>query len=277
MRAWANGNLLQSPDQPVLSVIDHGFVVGDGVFETIKIDHGAPFALTRHLARLERSAQGLGLAAPDRGFIGEGIAAVLDGPQLEFGRLRLTVSSGPGPLGSMRGSGPLTTSVVVEPAERPTPTTRVVTVPWARNDQGAVTGLKTTSYAENAVIIEHARTRGASEAILPNTRGQACEGTGANVAFVLNGRVVTPPLSSGCLAGITRALVLEWAAGELEIAEIDTPMAALAEADEVMLFGTTRDVQAVSRVDDRELNAPGPLTSRLQEIWARRTAEHLDP
>ncbi|NEE51568.1 4-amino-4-deoxychorismate lyase, partial [Streptomyces sp. SID8455] len=119
------------------------------------------------------------------------------------------------------------------------------TVPWTRNERGALTGLKTTSYAENVVALARARERGASEALFPNTVGRLCEGTGSNVFVVLDGRIHTPPVASGCLAGITRALAVEWTGAE----ESDLPMEVLAEADEIFLTSTLRDIQAVHRVD----------------------------
>src|SRR5690606_36162816 len=106
-------------------------------------------------------------------------------------------------------SSPTLLVAVAEMPERPE-TTAVVTVPWTRNERGALTGLKTTSYAENVRALAYAAERGCSEAIFGNTVGDLCEGTGSNIFVVVDGRLLTPPLSSGCLAGITRALVLEW-------------------------------------------------------------------
>jgi branched-chain amino acid aminotransferase len=101
-----------------------------------------------------------------------------------------------------------------------------------------------------------------------------CEGTGSNVFVVIGGRLLTPPLTSGCLAGITRALVLQWTDAE----EAELPYSVLEEADEVFLTGTLRDVQAVSRVDLRELpGAPGPVTAKAMEIFAERMAADFEP
>ena len=269
MRVWIDGRVLESPQEPALSVLDHGLVVGDGVFETVKVELGRPFALTPHLQRLSRSATGLGIGEPDLEAIRSGVAATLEDQELPFGRIRITVTSGPGPLGSPRGDGPQTSVVVTEPCDRPPSVSRIATVPWPRNERGALAGLKTTSYAENALMVEAARSRGASEAVMPNTRGDVCEGTGSNLVYVLDGRVITPTLEAGPLAGITRALLLEWAAGELEIHEEDHPIEVLGAAEEVMLVGTTRDVQAIEQVDERVLVAPGPVTRRLQDVWAR--------
>jgi branched-chain amino acid aminotransferase len=277
MRTWFNGHLLQSPDERVVSPLDHGMIVGDGVFETIQISDNQPFALTRHLDRLVRSAEGLGIGKPDIGAIREGIAATMDGQEIGFGRIRVTVTSGPGPLGSPRGSEGLTQVVTAEPSTRPPDVASIVTVAWPRNERGALSGLKTTSYAENALMIEHAYARGASESVLPNTAGMLCEGTGSNVFYVVGEQLVTPTLAAGPLAGVTRALVLQWCAGELDVVERDAPISVLETADEVILVGTTRDVQAISKVDDRQLPAPGPITRRAQEIWAREAAKGIDP
>jgi len=277
MKAWLNGELLESPHDPAVSVLDHGIVVGDGVFETAAVVDGRPFALTRHLERLATSAEGLGIDRPDLDLVREGVEATLAGEELPFGRVRITVTSGAGPLGSPRGDSGLTHIVVTEPAERPPAVSSIVTVPWTRNERGALAGLKTTSYAENAKMVEYARARGASEAVMANTVGQLCEGTGSNVMYVVDGQIVTPTLASGCLAGITRALALEWLADELDVVERDAPLEVLFEADEVMLVGTTRTIQAIGRVDDREVPAPGPITLRAQEIWRAREAEDMDP
>lgn len=277
MKAWVDGHLLESPHERAISVLDHGLVVGDGVFETAAVVDGQPFALTRHLDRLVTSAEGLGLGRPNVEALRDAIEITLDGQDLPFGRIRITVTSGNGPLGSPRGDSGLTHVVVTEPAERPPEVSAIATVPWTRNERGALAGLKTTSYAENAKMVEYARARGASEAVMANTRGDLCEGTGSNVMYVLDGQLVTPTLASGCLAGITRALALEWMSGELDVVERDAPLEVLFEADEVILVGTTRTVQAISRVDDRELPAPGPVTLRAQEIWRTREAESTDP
>ena len=277
MRTWVNGHLLQSPDELAISPLDHGMIVGDGVFESIKIVRNEPFALTRHLDRLVRSAEGLGIGRPDVDAIREGIAATMGGQDIDFGRVRVTVTSGPGPLGSPRGSEGLTHVVISGPAEAPPDVTSIVTVPWPRNERGPLAGLKTTSYAENALMIEHALAHGASEAVMPNTVGMLCEGTGANIMYVVGEQLITPTLAAGPLAGVTRALVLEWCADELDVVEKDAPIDVLTTADEILLVGTTRDVQGVSRVDGRELAAPGPITRRAQAIWAREAARGIDP
>ncbi|GGQ76785.1 aminotransferase class IV [Kitasatospora griseola] len=269
---WVNGTLT-AEDDATLSVLDHGLTVGDGVFETVKAENGELFALTRHLDRLTRSARGLGLPDPDHDLVREACAAVLAAQPMPLGRLRITYTGGRAPLGSERGDAAPTLVVALGTANRRPDTTAVVTVPWRRNEYSAVTGLKTTSYAENVIALAAAHRADASEALLANTAGLLCEGTGSNVFLVLDGRLLTPTLASGCLAGITRRLVVDWTGAE----ETDVPLEALADAEEVFLTSTLRDVQAVTRVDARTLPGIGPVTRKAMEIFADRAARHSDP
>ena len=273
MRAWVNGELLADLEAPVLSVFDHGLTVGDGVFETIKVVDGQAFALTRHLARLRRSAEGLGLVIPPAAEFENAVAAVLGEQDIPLGRLRITVTGGRSPLGSDRGDGPPTVVVVAVPSSARPETTAIATVPWRRNDLGALAVLKTTSYAENVVALAEAGKQGASEAIFANTAGTLCEGTGSNIFYVIDGEVRTPSLRTGCLAGITRELVLEWYGG----VERDEPFDVLRQADEIFLASTARDVQAVHRCDDRELEAPGPVTRDVIAAWDKHAGADIDP
>ncbi|GAA1765379.1 aminotransferase class IV [Nonomuraea bangladeshensis] len=271
---WVNGELID-PAQATVSVFDHGLMVGDGVFETIKLVHGRSFALTRHLDRLRLSAQRMDLPEPDVAAIADGIGRLLEhAPDWALGRIRVTYTSGPGPLGSDRGNEGTTTVVIVD-EQKPFPATANVTVvPWPRNERGALSGVKSTSYGDNAKALLYAKKRGGGEAVFGNLAGNLCEGTGSNVFLVLDGRLVTPTLEAGCLAGVTRGLVLEWFGGE----ETDVPLSALYEAEEAFLTSTTRDVQPIKLVDDTELPiAPGPITSKAMRVFAERSASDLDP
>jgi branched-chain amino acid aminotransferase len=282
LSVWVDDGLVD-PLQPSIRAYDHGLTVGDGVFETCVVREGQPFALSRHLRRMATSARGLGLAVPDDDRVRSAVTAVLDdrahrdGTALAHGRLRITLTGGAGPLGSDRGDATPTLLVLASPVPRPDPSTAVHVVPWVRNERSAVAGLKTTSYADNVVALTAAHQHGASEALLANTRDELCEGTGSNVVLVLDDEIVTPPLSSGCLAGITRELLLEWAAADgVAVVERPVAMADLARAQEVMLTSSTRDVQPVHRVDDRELT-PGPVGRQLGELFRRHAAQHADP
>jgi branched-chain amino acid aminotransferase len=273
VRIWLDGGLREAESARV-SAFDHGLTVGDGVFETVKAVDGRPFALTRHLDRLARSARGLGLPEPDLDEVRHACAAVLEANPMPLGRLRITFTGGQGPLGSDRGDHGPTLLVALGATTRRPDATAVITVPWTRNERGALTGLKTTSYAENVVALARARERGASEALFGNTVGRLCEGTGSNIFVVLDGEIHTPPVAAGCLAGITRALTAQWTGA----AETDLPLDVLERADEIFLTSTLRDVQAVHRVDDRELpRAPGPVTAKAMRIFEERAGNDLDP
>lgn len=273
MRVWVNGSLLDRPSDPVLQADDHGFTVGDGVFEAVKVTDGVPFALTRHLLRLNRSARSMGLPEPDEEQVREAVKTVLAGFTQPRGRLRITYSGGPAPMGSGRVQGAPTLVVAVAPLA-PYPETSILhTVPWPRNERGALAGVKSTSYGENVVALARAAEHGAGEAIFANLAGNLCEGTGSNVFYVVDGEVRTPTLASGCLAGVTRELLLRW----IDAREVDEPIEVAQKADEVFLVSTTRDVQPVSHWDGRDFAAPGPLTRIAQETWARRESENPDP
>lgn len=271
MWSWVNGTL--SPlEQGRIPITDHGFTVGDGVFETLKIERGVPFALTRHLRLLRRSARGLDLPEPDEDLVREAVAQVCDSEVYDLGVLRITYTSGPGPLGSMRGDEGCTLAVVSMPGKAWPASAKVHVTRWPRNDRSPLTGLKTTSYAENALALAHARGLGASEAVLGNLSGDLCEGTGSNVFVVVDGAVVTPPLSSGCLAGVTRGLVLDW----FDVEERTLPLEVLQTADEVFLTSCTRDIHPVHAVDDRDMGQ-WPVTAGLREQFLARCAQDADP
>ncbi len=274
MKVWLNGDMVE-PDAARVSVFDHGFTVGDGVFETTKVVGGRPFALTRHLDRLAASAAALGLAAPDPARVRDAVERVVAQLGQNLGRVRITYTAGEAPLGSGRGDGE-PTLVVAASAMTPWPATEsVVLVPWVRNERSAVAGVKTTAYAENVVALAHAKAQNAGEALFANTRDELCEGTGTNV-FLVHGDVVrTPPLDSGCLAGVTRALVLAWCP---QVREERLTPADLASADEVFITSSTRDVQGVHAVDGRPLaGAPGPVTVSVADTFAKNAANDPDP
>lgn len=296
VRVWIDGEL--AGPRAMVRALDHGLTVGDGVFETCKVIDARTFALSRHHDRMDRSLGALGLPPLDRGRIQEGIDAVLSQGSMPFGRLRYTVTAGVGPLGSDRVEGAATHLVTAIGQDAPGPTSTVAVVPWTRNERGALSGVKSTSYAENVVALAKAKSMGHSEALLANTAGLLCEGTGTNVFVVLDGVVHTPALSSGPLAGVTRGLVIEWLREEgMEVRESELPSSVLAEADEIWLSSSLRDISAVTSFDVAEAvnlasgialpavplsardlgEGPGPVARAASEIFARRAAHTLDP
>lgn len=278
IRVWVNGSMV-GENQPALAALDHGITVGDGAFETCKIVDGRVFAADRHLARMDRTLTGLGLPPADRSHLQQGIDAVLGaGEPIGFGRLRYTITGGPGPLGSDRGDRGMSYIVTASAVDPLPSTTAVATVPWTRNERAATAGLKTTSYADNVIALAHAKGKGGTEAIFANTRGELCEGTGSNIFVVVDGVLCTPPLDSGCLAGVTRQLVLEWARGAgMEVREQPLPLGVLETTEEAFLTSSTRDVQPIHAIDGRALAAPGPLTTRVQEVFATSSTSDINP
>ena len=198
---WFDGRLYGPEETPSVPVTDHGFVVGDGVFEALKITAAGPFAVQRHLDRMTRSAASLELPPPDHAVVRGAIEAVCADQAWEFGKIRITYTGGVGPLGSQAAYGPPNLVVIAEPTAPPAPTVEIVTAPWRRNEHGALTGVKSTSYGENVRGLAYAHARDASETIFLNTAGDVCEGTGTNIFCVFGNRILTPPLVSGPLAG----------------------------------------------------------------------------
>lgn len=262
---------LRDPALASIHWSDHGLTVGDGVFETIELCGGEPFALDRHLERLVHSADGLRLPRPDMELVARAIDSVVGAWGDRPGRLRITYTAGPGPMGSSRdgsaptlvvAAGPMTVMSIEDPTD-------VSVMPFTRNERGALVGLKTTSYAENVVALDIAAAAGCSEALFANTRGELCEGTGSNVFVVVDDRLVTPPLDSGCLDGITRALLLESLddAG-IAVDERAIPMAELSLVTEAFLVSTGRHVQPIRRLDGRQMpTCPGPSTAAAHAAW----------
>lgn len=275
---WVDGALVDA-DSARVSPFDHGLLVGDGVFETLAVYGGVPFAFRRHHDRLARSAAGLDLDVPGELELRAAAETVLATNRIAEGRLRITVTGGPSPLGSERGSAPPTV-IVAAAAARPRPSSEaVVVVPWPRNERGATAGLKTISYAENVRALAYAQARGASEAVFANTRGELCEATGSNVFLVQGGVLRTPAEASGCLLGVTRALVLELCdRARISYAEDPLPVDALGEAEEAFLTSSTREVEPIASVDGAPLAAVGgPVTARLAEAFRVLIASDLDP
>lgn len=278
MILWQNGAMV-AEDEARISTNDHGFLVGDGVFETLRVYGGTPFAWGRHRLRLENSARALGLSLPSDESLRSAADDVIAMNALPDCRMRITITGGESSLGSDQDSNPVTAVVAVGPLAHWPVTADVVTVPWTRNERGATAGLKTTSYAENVRALTFAKSHGASEAIFANTRDELCEGTGSNVFLVEDGALLTPPLSSGCLAGVTRAIVIELAQIlGIPCDERAMPLGALGASSEAFLTSSTREMQAIAAVNGVSLaSAPGPLTLQLQSAWRDLLSRTLEP
>ncbi len=279
---WLDG-AIREPGLAAVPWSDHGVTVGDGIFETLLLVDGRPFALRRHLRRLARSADGLGIELPDGSTLRRAVSETCDAWGTAPGRLRITVTSGPGPMGSERGDAGPTLLVAATSVPAPAAATTVALVPWTRNERGALAGLKTTSYGENVVALAAARQHGATEAVLANTAGELCEGTGSNILVVHGDDLVTPPLDSGCLAGITRELLLEaLARAGTPAVERSLPFDVLLRCPAAALTSSTRNVQPIETVVDldggrRNLATDHPLLVTALRAWDDAHGPGTDP
>lgn len=271
-RIWLDGALLPAGEAKV-STLDRGLLLGEGAFETFVAASGRPRALTRHLVRLRRSVAVLGLAVPwSDDELRAAVAGVVE--DVDVARVRITVTAGVAPFGPTRPVEPRPTVVVAAgsftPVRRPE---RVGVSPWPVNERSPLAGAKTTSRAELGLALAHAQARGFGEALLGNTRGELVEGTGSNVFVAIGGRLLTPSLDSGCLPGVTRALVIEAVGAEERVLSIDV----LSTAEEVFLTSSTRAVQPVVQVEGHQVGRPGPLTAAAARALAALFATTDDP
>ncbi len=269
---WVNGRLVDTSETPIASN-DHAVVVGDSVFETMKVIDGTAFALSRHLQRLRHSSDGMAMNPPNEKQTREAVKAVLNADP-RAGKLRITWSSGVGPLSSVRGEGPGTLIVATETVPVWPLAETIHIIPWRRNEYSAIAGLKTTSYAENVRALLAAQELGCSEALFLNTAGHICEGTSTNIFLVLGHELVTPPLSSGCLSGITRQLLLE----EMDVIQRPIDPTEITNASEAFLTSSLRDISPIERIDDFLLTpTPGPITAQAKNAFAYLCEKTLDP
>lgn len=260
------------PATPLLRADDLGVVRGEAVFETLRIAGGRPAFLDLHLARMHRSAQRLSITLPD-GWrrLARAAAATQDD-----GFLRLTCTKGaPGaaPVG-FAVAGPISAEIVRgrEHGVRVVTLTLGVEAGTRIDAPWLLGGVKSTSYAVNMATQRAAVERGADDAIWVSSDGEVLEAPTATVAFVVDGRVVTPPADEvGILPGTTAEAAL--AASPLPVDVRRAQARELQDADEIMLLSSVRGVAPVIQLDGRQL-APGPVTTQLRAAFERavRTA-----
>ena len=273
---YVDGSLVKE-SEGVIPVLDHGVVAGDGVFEALAVYDGTPFALRRHLERLARSVSGMRMTtAPDLEVVEAAIHDVVKANQIGFGKVRVTYTAGDGPLGSDRLPSRPRLVVAAAPLAPIAPTARVAVSLWPRNERGILAGVKTTSYAENVVGLNWAIAQGADEIIFPNTKGELCEGSGSNIFVVVDGELITPTLASGCLAGVTRDLIVEHLGGVERDLPVDVLKSGLVK--EAFLSSSLREAQAITFVDDFALTAaPGPVSLEISRRFRELIKDNLNP
>lgn len=288
--AWVNvnGEIVEG-GRAVISVFDHGFLFGEGVYEVCRTYHGTPFLLDRHLARLRASAAGLALDVP---FADEEIQRRTEATMVAAGLglrgqaaareayLRIVLTRGVGEITYDPAATPEPSLVIISrphvdpPAWYYTRGVAVALLDIVRNHPQAVSPLiKSNNLLNNALAMQAAIRRGAVEGVLRNYRGEIAECAQSNLFVVAGGHIRTPGLEAGLLAGITRAFVIEIAAAlGHPVEEAVLHDADLLNADEAFLTSTTKEIVPIVRVDDRTLGSgrPGPVTQALLAEYRRR-------
>ena len=271
MKVWLNGRLVDEADAAI-SPQDRGLLLGDGVFETLRTYDRRLVTLDEHLERLASGARVLGIEV-DCDLLGSGARELVASAEGDDLRVRITVTSGPGPAGLRRGPGSGTRLITATPLSPWPETATAVVAPWAHDEHSPLAGVKTTSRADTVLAMVHARENGADEALFFNQAGHLCEATTANVFAVRDGTVTTPPLSAGCLPGITREQVLRLCnEHRIEALEAELSRAEVDLADEMFLTSSTREIQPLVAIDGREIGngRAGPVTARLKEALSKR-------
>lgn len=278
---YVNGQISAAADATI-PVFDHGFLYGEGVYETLRTYRQAPFLFAAHMARLRRSASMIALPVP---FTDDQLAAEIqitaarcDGDELY---IRILLTRGIGDLSYNLGATPAPSLVIIVkplapfPAKNYTGGIRLSLVDIRRNHPHALNPLiKSNNLLNNALAMQEAYRRGADEALMLNQAGHVVECSQSNIFIVKAGRLATPPLSAGLLPGITREFVIEIGASiGIETDERQLESADVLSADEVFITGTTREITPVNSVDETAIatGAPGPITLRLMAEFKNKT------
>ncbi len=234
-----------------ISLDDHGVTVGDGIFESMRVTAFGVFALKRHIARLNHAANLIGIDLPPETVMTNAISEVvakLQSAGVTDARLRLTITSGVGPAGVMRGAN-INWFITAAPISIATSPAKLHISRIIRNEYSFISGIKTLSYLENVIALNDAVAAGFDEALILNTKGEVVESATCNLLFEIAGKLVTPPLSSGALRGITRELLLEkFSVSEQVITKND-----LIKVSGAALLSSVRGVQHISHIDQRPL------------------------
>jgi branched-chain amino acid aminotransferase len=278
---YVNGKIAPA-DQAVVPVYDHGFVYGEGVYETLRTYNRVPFLYDRHMVRLRQSAERLLLDVPfdDATLLQSIDQTVAAAGELDEAYIRVLLTRGVGDLNYDLKSTPRpTTVIIVKPFEAPaarvfTDGIRISLVEMLRNHPKSVNPvIKSNNLLNNALAMQAAYRAGAEEALMCNYRGELTECSQANFFMVRGGVALTPKSAAGLLEGVTRAFIFELGR-ELGIEVRDEVLlpADLASADEMFITSTTRELSPVVKVDDRVVGSgkPGPVTRQLLARYQQR-------
>jgi len=289
MLVYLDGHFV-ARDKAMVSVFDHGFLYGDGIYETMRAYGGRLFLLNRHLARLQRSAKAISLKLPlplER--IGEALNETLNVNKLQDAYVRLHISRGPGEIGLDPALCPAPTIVIVaKPFHEYPPScyergVKVTVVKTRRNHPLALDpAIKGTNFLNNILAKIESLKAGAYEGIMLNWKGYVAEGTISNIAVIKKGVLYTPHQDTGILGGVTRELVLHLAKRKkIPVKEVLLAPKRLLSADECFITNTTMEIMPVTTIDKKRVGngKPGPVTKLLQQAygneviaWSRKQA-----
>jgi branched-chain amino acid aminotransferase len=286
---YVNGRIMPA-HEAVVPVYDHGFVYGEGVYETLRTFNKVPFLFDRHVRRLRQSAGHIGLDVPFddatlSGWIDDTVAAAAraDGANSDEWYIRILLTRGVGELSyDVKATPAPSLVIIVKPNEEPPERMaregiRISLVDILRNHPGSVNPIiKSNNLLNNALAMQAAYRRGGEEALMRNFRGELSECSQSNFFMVRDGIALTPKSAAGLLEGITRAFLFEVGreAGVPVREEVLYP-ADLETADEAFITSTTREISPVTRIDDRAIGngTPGPITMKLWEGYKRKAQE----
>jgi branched-chain amino acid aminotransferase len=265
-----NGRILPLQEAR-LSPGQTGLLMGWGVFTTLRIYQGFPFAFDRHWARMARDAERLGVTLPyEQEVVRAAVIRLAQANHRPEGMARLSFVKNQGGIWAQAGDRSATDLLVFTRELVAWPTAhRLKLQPNAVFSAGRLAGAKMLSWVQNAALYERAHAEGFDDALLLNEKGHLAECTSANFFLVRNGKVLTPPLSSGCLPGITREVLREVIPRTgLALHEQDLAPEDLSSAEEVFISSTTREVAAVGSISPQwNYEAPGKITRALEEAF----------
>jgi len=281
---YVNGTIAPA-DQAVVPVYDHGFVYGEGVYETLRTYNRVPFLYDRHMRRLRQSAERLTLDVPfDDATLLEWINKTVHAAgELKEAYIRILLTRGVGDLNYDPKSTPTpTTVIIVKPFEAPaarvfTDGIRISLVDMLRNHPKSVNPLiKSNNLLNNALAMQAAYRAGAEEALMCNYRGELTECSQANFFMVRGGAALTPKSEAGLLEGVTRAFIFELGRElGIDVREDTLFPKDLDTADEMFITSTTRELSPVVNVDGRQVGSgkPGQLTRALLALYQQRAQQ----
>lgn len=271
---WRDGTFLDESEFQI-SPFDRGLCHGMSLFETLLAVNGEPRLLTEHLDRLKYGLERLNVASVsiDEEGIRSAMVALLKHNRLENGmaRIRFAVSLGIGPLNQI-DSGRAWAWMIASPMDQTSPSIRVTIAPWRKDKENVLRGLKVGNYAEHLIGLDMARCEGFDEMLFFNNADELCEAAMANVFLIRGGKLFTPSLDSGCLAGVTRELILKTAeANKIRCKAKPLRKSDVFKADGMFLTSSTKGPIWVAALDAKSFETH-PLFSAIRKLWLEQMA-----